>query len=446
MFQKAAKVVRRLRNAGFEAYFVGGSVRDLVRGIEPREYDIVTSAKPEHVRRLFPRTYAVGESFGVIIVLEEGEKYEVATFRTEEDYVDGRRPGRVELAASAEEDVKRRDFTVNGLLMDPESGRILDFVGGREDIEKKLIRTIGDPDARFSEDHLRMLRAVRFAANLGFEIEPGTMGSIKGKAPSILRISAERIREELTKVLTGCDARRGMELLDSSGLLKLLLPEVDSLHAVEQPPLFHPEGDVWEHTLKMLEILSRGPGVRADPRLAWAALLHDVGKARSQSLDDRGIHFYGHAAEGRSIAADIMMRLRFSNSDKQTVDSLIRHHMDFINVTRMRPLKLKRFLSMPDFNLHLELHRLDSLAGSGDLSTYEFCREKLAQMEGAEPPPPPLINGNDLIEAGFSPGPLFSRILIEVDDLQAEGELASREEALGFVLKKWGSERKAPGR
>ena len=350
MFQKAAKVVRRLRNAGFEAYFVGGSVRDLVRGIEPREYDIVTSAKPEHVRRLFPRTYPVGESFGVIIVLEEGEKYEVATFRTEEDYADGRRPARVELAASAEEDVRRRDFTVNGLLMDPETGRILDFVGGREDIEKKLIRTIGDPDARFSEDHLRMLRAVRFAANLGFEIEPRTMESIREKAPCILRISAERIREELTKILTGCDARRGMELLDSSGLLKLLLPEVDALHAVEQPPLFHPEGDVWEHTLKMLEILSAGQGGRADPRLAWAALLHDVGKARSQSVDARGIHFYGHAAEGRSIAAGIMMRLRFSNSDKQTVDSLIRHHMDFINVSRMRPLKLKRFLSMPDFS------------------------------------------------------------------------------------------------
>ncbi len=456
-FLKAAGIVEKLRNAGYEAYFVGGSVRDLVRGVEPREFDVVTSARPGEVRALFARTVPVGESFGVILVIEEGGKYEVATFRTEQNYEDGRRPSSVEFPAGAAEDVKRRDFTINGLLMDPLTGSIRDFVGGRADIERRIIRTIGDPAERFSEDHLRMLRAVRFASNLGFEIEPRTFEAIRKGAPAIARISAERVRDELTKILTGCDARRGMELLASSGLLSFLLPEVEALRGLEQPPAFHPEGDVWEHTLRMLHMLSekksarpdsrpegqpeRQPERQIDPRLAWAALLHDVGKPETQSIDERGIHFYRHAGKGRSIAELILQRLRFSNDDIETVGSLINHHMQFINVMDMRPARLKKFLRMPHFDLHLELHRLDSLASNGDLESYFFCRKKLAEMGEEEPAPAPLLTGDDLIRMGFRPGPLFGKILAAVEDAQMDGELLSPSEARRFVLQKWGRER-----
>lgn len=440
-FQQAAGIVKKLRDAHFEAYFVGGSVRDLVRGIGPREFDIVTSAKPAEVRSLFEHTVAVGESFGVIIVIENGGKYEVATFRTEENYKDGRRPSSVEFPASAEEDVKRRDFTINGLLMDPLTGEVLDFVGGKDDIEKRMVRTIGEPEERFAEDHLRMLRAIRFSANLGFVIEPRTFDAIRKGASAITRISCERVRDELTKILTGCNARRGMELLASTGLLSFLLPEVEALRGLEQPAVFHPEGDVWEHTLNMLHILSDDQGGHADPRLAWAALLHDVGKAETQSLDERGIHFYRHAGKGRSIASLIMQRLRFSNDAVETVASLINHHMQFINVMDMRPAKLKKFLRMPNFNLHLELHKLDSLASNGDLSAYHFCRKKLSEMGEEELAPRPLITGDDLIKMGFRPGPLFSLILGEVEEAQMEGELKSAAEARRFVLKRWGKER-----
>lgn len=440
-FRTGAKIVKRLRDANFAAYFVGGSVRDIVRGIEPREYDIVTSAGPGEVRSLFAHTVPVGESFGVILVIEEGRKYEVATFRTEENYEDGRRPSLVEFPASAEEDVKRRDFTMNGLLLDPLTGEIRDFVGGRDDIERRIVRTIGVPEERFAEDHLRMLRAVRFAANLGFAIAPRTFEAIAKGAPAITRISSERVRDELTKILTGCNARRGMELLASSGLLSFLLPEVEALRGLEQPPAFHPEGDVWEHTLRMLGLLSAERGGHADPRLAWAALLHDVGKAETQSVDERGIHFYRHAGKGRSIAALIMLRLRFSNDDIETVSSLISRHMQFINVMEMRPARLKKFLRMPHFDLHLELHRLDSLASNGDLETYHFCRKKLAEMGEEELAPAPLITGDDLIRMGFRPGPLFSLILGEVEEAQMEGELQSAGEARRYVLERWGKER-----
>lgn len=440
-FEKAAKIVKRLRDANFETYFVGGSVRDLVRGVEPCEYDIVTAARPDEVRSLFGHTVPVGESFGVMIVIEDGDKYEVATFRTEENYQDGRRPSSVDFSAGASQDVKRRDFTINGLLMDPLTRRILDLVGGREDIENRIVRTIGAPEERFAEDHLRMLRAVRFASNLGFAIEPRTFDAIKKSAPAIARISAERVRDELTKILTGCDARKGMELLASSGLLSFLLPEVEALRGLEQPPAFHPEGDVWEHTLKMLHILSDERRGYADPRLAWAALLHDVGKPETQSVDERGIHFYRHAGKGRSIAVLIMQRLRFSNEFIETVTSLINHHMQFINVMEMRPARLKKFLGMTDFMLHLELHRLDSLASNGDLSAYHFCRGKLAETGAEELAPRPLITGADLIELGFRPGPLFGKILGEVEEMQMEGLLQSPAEARRFVLKRWAKER-----
>ena len=430
-------IVNILKAAGHEAYLVGGCVRDLYRGVLPQDYDIVTSARPEEVCALFLRTIPVGISFGVVLVVEGEQKYEVATFRTEADYVDGRRPGRVAFA-TAEEDVRRRDFTINGLLFDPERERLFDYVDGCGDIDRRLVRTIGSPETRFGEDHLRMLRAVRFAANLGFDLEAETMAAVKRQAREIQRISAERIREELTKVFTRPGAQRGMELLDESGLLAEILPEVKALQGVEQPEAFHPEGDVWQHLLKMLSLM---PAEGTDPRLAWGVILHDIGKAVTRSVDDRGVHFYGHAQQGEEIARQIMERLRFSGSDSETVLELIRRHMLFMNVREMRPARLKRFLRMPDFHLHLELHRLDCLGSHGMIENYDFCRAQLAEIPEKELRPPRLLTGKDLIAMGFRPGPLFSTILQEVEEAQLNGLLASADDARRLVRERWGAER-----
>jgi poly(A) polymerase len=431
---EALAIVRRLREAGHEAFWVGGCVRDLLRGVAPKDFDIVTSARPEEVQALFPRTAPVGARFGVVIVIENSRPYEVATFRTESDYDDGRHPSRVAFA-TAEEDVRRRDFTVNGLLMDPETGRIIDYVEGRRDIERRLIRTIGKPDARFVEDRLRMLRAVRFAAALDYTIDAGTYEAIKKQASAIRGISAERIREELSRVLTSGGARRGMELLAETGLLVELLPEVAALKGVEQPPAFHPEGDVWEHTLRAIALLPDG----ADVRLAWGALLHDVGKAETRSEDAVGIHFYGHTRRGEEIAAGILARLRFSGEERSTVLNLIGQHMLFMNVREMRPNRLKRFLRIPDFTLHLELHRLDCLASHGYLDNYEFCREKLTEYSAEVLRPPRLLTGDDLIGMGYTPGPVFKEILHAVEDAQLGGEIATPEEARSLIRRRWGS-------
>ncbi|MCX5818967.1 MAG: CCA tRNA nucleotidyltransferase [Deltaproteobacteria bacterium] len=432
----AAEIVRRLREAGHEAFWVGGCVRDLLRGEVPEDYDIATSARPEEVRRIFSRTVPVGERFGVCLVVEGGRPYEVATFRTEEGYDDGRRPERVAFASAAE-DVRRRDFTINGLLMDPATGRITDHVEGRQDIERGIIRAIGDPGARFAEDHLRMLRAVRFAATFGFAIEPLTFAALLRQAAAVFRISAERIREELSRILTGGGARRGMELLSESGLLGEILPEVHALRGVEQPPAFHPEGDVWEHTLRMIALLPRQKG-KADPRLAWAVLLHDVGKAVTRSEDATGTHFYGHVQRGEEISAAILRRLRFSREDLETVLSLVRGHMLFMNVREMRPNRLKRLLRTPDFALHLELHRLDCLGSHGLLDHYEFCRQKLEEYPEEELRPPRLLTGDDLIGMGFAPGPVFKEILRAVEDAQLGGEITDAAGVRDLVLKRWG--------
>ncbi len=430
----ASFIVNTLKAAGHETYLVGGCVRDLYRGEIPRDYDIVTAARPEEVCSLFLRTVPVGISFGVVLVIEGGQKYEVATFRTEEDYADGRRPGRVSFA-TAGEDVRRRDFTINGLLFDPRRELLFDYVGGCGDIDHRLVRTIGSPETRFGEDHLRMLRAVRFAANLGFDLEAETMAAVKRHAREIQRISAERIREELTKIFTRPGTRRGMELLDESGLLPETLPEVKALQGIEQPEAFHPEGDVWQHLLKMLSLMS---GEGTDPRLAWGVIMHDIGKAVTRSVDDRGVHFYGHAQQGEEIARQIMERLRFSGSDMETVLQLIRHHMLFMNVREMRPARLKRFLRMPDFHLHLELHRLDCLGSHGMIENYDFCRAKLAEIPEEELRPPRLLTGHDLIEMGFIPGPPFSKILQEVEEAQLNGLLASADDARRLVRERWG--------
>ena len=373
-----------------------------------------------------------------MLVVEEGHLFEVATYRTESSYLDGRRPSIIDLSTSAEEDVRRRDFTINGLLMDPQTGKIIDFVDGRKDIDRRIIRTIGDPHERFSEDHLRMLRAIRFSANLGFTIDAGTFEAIRRYAPLIENISAERIREELTKILTRGDSRLGLELLSDSGLLAVILPEVKALQHVTQPHTFHPEGDVWEHTLKMLQILSETTdALRSDVRLAWGVLLHDIGKPATYHENQSGIHFYGHAREGEHIAETIMKRLRFSRSIIETVDALIRQHMRFVHVMNMTPNHLIRFLRMPDFQLHLELHRLDCLASNGQLESYEYCRQKLAEKPKEVLHPAPLLKGNDLIALGLSPGPLFSEILHAVESAQLDGELHSTEEAIAFVQGRW---------
>lgn len=447
MGQGALHIVRTLRSAGQEAFFVGGCVRDLLRHEAPEDYDIVTSARPEQVMSLFPRTYPVGVSFGVILVSEGDLLYEVATYRKESEYEDGRHPSRVSFA-TAKEDVYRRDFTVNGLLMDPETGEIVDYVGGVDDLEKRVIRTIGNPDERFAEDHLRMLRAVRFAANLGFIIAVETLEAIKRHGADITRVSAERIREELTRMLTGPNPRQGVELLQATGLLSQFLPEIEALRGVSQPPRFHPEGDVWEHTLTMLALLpqERRHDTEAYGRLAWAVLLHDVGKPATRTESETGVHFYGHVKIGAEIAAIIMRRLKFSKADLDVVLALIANHMRFMHVQEMRPNTVKKFLRMSDFDLHLALHRLDCLGSHGYLDNDVFCRGKLQELTTEDLHPPRLLTGYDLQELGFRPGPLFREILSTIEDAQLNGEITTAQEARQLVIERFLSGSAAGGR
>jgi poly(A) polymerase len=432
----AGEIVTRLKTSGYEAYFVGGCVRDFILGNASSDYDIVTSALPDEVIALFPHNISIGAKFGVVAVIVDHHPYEVATFRSDDVYEDGRHPSGVRFS-SAREDVFRRDFTVNGLLMDPASGEIFDHVEGRADIEKKIIRTIGNPDSRFNEDYLRMLRAIRFAANLGFAIEPETKKAIERHAQKINQISAERVRDELNKILTRGDARTGFELMAETGILKEILPEVDKLKGVEQPPRFHPEGDVWQHTLIMLEGLPQNGESDKNICLAWAALLHDVGKALTRTEDEKGVHFYGHVQKGEAIADDIMQRMKFSRAQKETVLALIRQHMVFMNVQKMRPGRLKRFLRMPDFDLHLQLHRLDCVASHGMLDNYEFCREQLEHLNEDDLHPPRLLTGDDLMALGFAPGKIMGEILLALEEEQLEGRIKTKQEAENFVLANW---------
>ncbi len=428
----AEAIVKLLRENGYEAYFVGGCVRDRLLGRRIEDYDVATSAVPEQVTALFPGAKTVGARFGVVRIPHGNGFAEVATYRTDRAYRDGRRPSGVTFATSAEEDVRRRDFTINAMLRDPFSGEILDFVGGRADLDKRLVRAIGSPDQRFREDHLRMLRAVRFAAGLAFDIESETMRSIQAHAGEIDRTAPERVRGELSRILTEGGARRGFELLDESGLLRHILPEVAALQGVRQPPQFHPEGDVWTHTLTMLEGFAEPPAT-----LAWGALLHDVGKPDTFTETDR-IRFNGHVARGVEIAGRICKRLRFSNADTERISALVANHMKFMEVSRMRPAKLKRFLWQPRFDEHLELHRQDCLASHGNLANYDFARKKLDELDREQPaPPPPLISGNDLKKAGYTPGPLFGEILSAVEEEHLNGRLTDKESALQFVRRQF---------
>ena len=475
-FEAALRIVEKLRAAGYEAYFAGGCVRDLVLGREPTDYDVATSATPDVVLGMFERTFAVGAHFGVVLVAEgvdEHAQTEVATFRSDGVYSDGRHPDEVLYTRSAAEDVQRRDFTINGLLLDPmrlvsrglkpvdlasvevraeartlqdssgfraaqdDSGvkepdglrtAVIDHVGGLADLDAGVIRAIGRPDRRFEEDHLRLLRAVRFAARFGFEIEPGTHAAIRALAPRIRMVSRERVRDELTRMLTEGHARRAFELLDETGLLAEVLPEVARMKGVEQPPQFHPEGDVWVHTLLLLDQLEQGCAAT----LAWGALLHDVGKPATFRRAER-IRFDGHVEMGVAMGAEICRRFRFSNEDTRQILALIENHMRFADAQRMKASTLKRFFRLEGFEEHLALHRMDCLAASGNLDNWEFVRGCYEAMPEEAVRPKLLITGRELIAAGYTPGARFKEMLRAVEDEQLEGTIRTADEALALV-------------
>ena len=457
----ALSIVQTLRDAGHQSFFAGGCVRDLLLGLAPQDFDVATSATPGEIVALFPKTFTVGAHFGVVLVCtpqqdEQDIATEVATFRNDGAYSDGRRPDAVRYTADPREDVLRRDFTINGLLLDPIeyeatgdlTSATLDFVHGREDLAARVIRAIGDPALRFAEDKLRMMRAVRFAARLNFQIDPATSAAIRRHAAEIAQVSAERIRDELTRILTEGGACRGFELLFDLGLLAQVLPEVVRLRGVAQPPEFHPEGDVWTHTLLMLEKLpsesSSSLPLREASRtvrstLAWAALLHDIGKPATYQPADPAIpgsriRFHGHVEAGVRIAETILARLRFSGDDTAQIVSLVANHMRFGDVLQMKQSTLKRFLRLPRFDEHLALHRLDALSAHGDLTCYNFA---CAQFEAEPAPdlrPAPLLTGRDLIAAGYRPSPQFKPMLALAEDAQLEGAITTREQALALVV------------
>jgi poly(A) polymerase len=444
----ATSIVQTLRQRGFRAYLVGGCVRDLLLGREPKDYDVATNATPEQVMGIFPETYAVGAQFGVVlvpaperdapsVVSAEGSSkslaVEVATFRSDIGYSDGRHPDEVRFSLDPREDVARRDFTINGMLLDPVNGDVLDFVGGQEDLKAGVIRTIGDPEQRFGEDKLRMLRAVRFAARFEYTIDPATFAAMQELAQQIQVVSRERVRDELTRMLTEGHARRAFLLLDESGLLKPVLPEISVMKGVEQPPEFHPEGDVFVHTLLLLDNLPNPCPLT----LAWGALLHDVGKPPTFRVAPDRIRFDGHVEVGVKMAEEICRRLRFSNSETEQILALVDNHMRFGHATRMKGSTLKRFLRMPAFEEHLALHRADCLASHRNLVTYEFIQQKRAEIPAEKMRPSPLVTGDDLITEGHLPGPRFREILSAVEDEQLEGRLPSREAALEFVRREF---------
>jgi len=453
--QHAAEIVRTLRERGHQAYLAGGCVRDLLLGREPADYDVATDATPQQVMQIFPQTYAVGEQFGVVLVPEsdgatgaparQGTTVEVATFRSDVGYSDGRHPDEVRFTKDPREDVQRRDFTINGMMLDPATNEVLDFVGGRDDLKAGIIRAIGDPERRFTEDKLRMLRAVRFAARFNYKIDPATMSAIQKLAPKIHQVSCERVREELTKMLTEGQARKAFELLDTTKLLPEVLPEIAAMKGVQQPPQYHPEGDVLVHTLLLLEKLQPSASGRVSgsvsgsvsKTLAWGALLHDVGKPATFRIAPDRIRFDGHVEVGVKMAAEILRRLRFSNHETDQILALVDNHMRFGAVQRMKQSTLKKFLRLPAFEEHLELHRIDCLSSHGQLDVYEYTREQMRSLPPEAIRPTPLITGCDLIEAGYQPGPRFKEVLTAVEDAQLEGTLASREAAMEYVRREF---------
>jgi poly(A) polymerase len=468
----AISIVRTLRGRGHQAYLVGGCVRDLLLGREPTDYDVATDARPDQVMQIFPETYAVGAQFGVVLVPLPKEKrgpsargsalreasgkdeaadpcvgesvvdqksapaghshkacVEVATFRCDVGYSDGRHPDEVRFSGDAREDVQRRDFTINGLLLDPEKNEVLDFVGGQQDLRAGIIRAIGEPELRFAEDKLRMLRAVRFAARFAYRIDPPTLAAIQKQAPQIQQVSRERVRDELTRMLTEGHAHRAFELLDESELLHEVLPEIEAMKGVEQPPEFHPEGDVFVHTMLLLEKLP----YPCPPTLAWGALLHDVGKPPTFRRAPDRIRFDNHVDVGVKMAEAICRRLHFSNEDTEQILSLVDNHMRFGDVQRMKTSTFKKFIRLPRFDEHLELHRLDCQSSHRSLGMYDFTREQIASLPPEEVHPKPLVTGADLIAAGYKPGPQFKEILGVLEDAQLDGRLRTKEDGMRLV-------------
>jgi poly(A) polymerase len=435
--QEATRIARALRAQGHSAYLVGGCVRDILLSREPADFDVATSAAPQQVMQLFPQTYAVGAQFGVVLVpglrdvdgVRTNFATEVATFRSDGAYSDGRHPDEVRFSNDARLDVQRRDFTINGLLLDPDTNEILDYVEGRADLKRGVVRTIGEAHQRFAEDKLRMLRAVRFAARFGYTIDDKTFAAIRELAPQIHQVSHERVRDEIFKMLTEGHARRAFELLDETTLLEQSLPEIKKMRGVAQPPQYHPEGDVWIHTLMLLEGLPAG----CSKTLALGALLHDVGKPPTFRVAPERIRFDGHAEIGTKMAEEICHRFRLSNEDTDQVLSLVANHMRFGSVTQMKESTLKRFFRLPGFEEHLELHRLDCSSSHRDLSLYEFAKEKFHSMPQEQIRPTPLITGQDLIAAGYQPGPMFKELLTAVEDAQLEGSIDTKEKAMELV-------------
>ena len=458
-FEAGLRVVERLREAGYEAYLAGGCVRDLLLGRLPKDFDVATSATPDVVLRMFERTYAVGAHFGVVLVAhDDGGHFttEVATFRSDGVYSDGRHPDAVRYTTSAAEDVQRRDFTINGLLLNPSiqfprglkpdsvAGvdvraeartlqAVVDYVGGVADLEAGVVRAIGRAEERFEEDHLRMLRAVRFAARFGFELEAGTRRAIRSLAPKTAAVSRERVRDDLTKMLTEGHARQAFELLDETGLLAEVLPEIARMKGVEQPAQYHPEGDVWVHTLGLLGQLEEGCSMT----LAWGALLHDVGKPPTFRRAPERIRFDGHVEVGVAMAVEICRRFRFSNEETRQTLALVENHMRFADAQRMKASTLKRFFRLEGFEEHLALHRMDCLAGSGNLDHWEFVRGRWQTMPEEAVRPKPLITGRELIAAGYVPGAAFKQMLRAVEDAQLEGTITTAEEALRLVRERF---------
>ncbi|MGZ8424563.1 MAG: CCA tRNA nucleotidyltransferase [Candidatus Binatia bacterium] len=428
---QAISIVQRLRTEGYECLLAGGCVRDMLLAKEPQDYDIATSARPEDIQRIFPNTIPVGAQFGVIVVMLEGAPYEVASFRHDGPYLDGRRPSAVRYG-TLEEDIHRRDFTINGMVYDPIADRVIDLVGGQEDLRRGLVRAIGDPQARLEEDRLRMIRAVRFAASLKFAIDPPTFAAIQSLAPSIAVISGERIGEEITRILTEGGARRGFELLDESGLLKIILPEIVAMKGTAQTPDFHPEGDVFTHTMLLLSHLEN-----PSETLAYGCLLHDVAKPLCIRQEAQRITFYGHTEQGAEMAEEILKRLKRGRAVWERVAYLVRNHLRQVQAPLMRLSTLKRFLREDGIDELLELARIDALSSNGDLSYYRFCQERRGELKDEEIRPEPLVRGGDLIELGFNPGPQFKEILRQVEDAQLGGELHSRADAIEWIKAKF---------
>ncbi|HYB92340.1 MAG TPA: HD domain-containing protein [Candidatus Binataceae bacterium] len=431
--ERAVSIIRKLREAGFIAYFGGGCVRDRMLGLEPKDYDIATDARPEVVQRMFDHTVAVGARFGVIVVVIDGDQCEVATFRADAPYIDGRRPSAVRFGA-IEEDAVRRDFTIGGMYFDPIEERLIDLVGGMRDLRAGVIRAIGNPYDRFEEDRLRILRAARFAARLNFTIDPATWAAMKRSAPTINTIAAERIGEELVMMFTEGGAARGMDLMLESGLMEALLPEAVEMVGCAQPDNFHPEGDVYAHTRLAVSMLTRG----VSETVAFGVLLHDIAKPRCRAVASDGrITFYGHTDQGAMMAAGIMARLRRPRAVQERVAYLVRNHLRLCMASRMRPATLKRMLAEDGFDELMQVAMLDAFASSSYLGHWHFCRRAMSAMTAAEIRPPRLIGGDDLIGMGFAPGPRFKAILKDVEDQQLDGALATRDDALEYVRSRY---------